>query len=416
MKKVFETLKNSEKAKKTFYILVCVFVFLYMFSLPSFSGRSGWNYIPYGLMALLMVVVFLYTFLYSKFEFKWYLLFLPLFCAWALIGTIFYSHQFRDWLTLPLLTITFFVFYYAFKAINDFKRSFLIIMCALLAFCVYFLCIYYEDLLNFADFSSFRLGFYFDNVNAIAGYMSLGFAIALYFLFCSKRNIFYIYLIPLVVFAIIGISTGSRTFLVDILLLVVGALIIRFKDHKVALVISLVCLIVALVVLINLPFLSTMKSRLTAMFSTLFGSGSEGSTTTRILWQIYGVTLSSGNLIIGYGADGFAIASGVGTYTHGNYAEVICDFGIVGFLIYYSFIFFLLHSFFKSKTKESAFLFTTIVVLMMVNGFLGVHYYSKWTFVLFALCCSTLSSNGITNETNDEEDIKEEIPFYEVTL
>ena len=104
-----------------------------------------------------------------------------------------------------------------------------------------------------------------------------------------------------------------------------------------------------------------------------------------MLWQQYGLYFGSRHLIFGLGTNGFNAFSGTHTYTHGNFSEVLCDFGLIGFLLYYSaFIVPLVLSFLSNK-KERFFVITVIFVLL-IDGFLSVYYYDKTTFVLLAVC------------------------------
>ena len=62
-------LKNNRKINVISYIVLIVLLFLYIFSIPSFSGRTNFNLITYALMALCAVVVIFRYALYDRFIF-----------------------------------------------------------------------------------------------------------------------------------------------------------------------------------------------------------------------------------------------------------------------------------------------------------------------------------------------------------
>ena len=56
--------------------------------------------------------------------------------------------------------------------------------------------------------------------------------------------------------------------------------------------------------------------------------------------------------IFGWGIEGFAAHSGFGVYSHNNYTETLVSFGIVGFILLYSYKVVLLVAQFKTISKE----------------------------------------------------------------
>ena len=56
---------STPKIEKFLYFGVLVALSLYVFSIPSFANRIGFNYICYGLIAMLIGLTVLYTFLFT---------------------------------------------------------------------------------------------------------------------------------------------------------------------------------------------------------------------------------------------------------------------------------------------------------------------------------------------------------------
>ena len=387
MMNVINKLKQSEKMKKALPIALCVFVALYTFSMPAFSGRLYFNYISYFFIACLSVLTFLHYFLYSKFVFSKILLIMPFFVLWSFLGTALYSHNFRNWFGLVLMLYTFALMFYSLKAITDLKKFLKFVLYGILAFTLYFIFVYRNELVNFKNISYFRLGNYFDNPNAIGSYCSFAILIVLYIslFFDKKKDLFYLFaLIPLL---LVGFSTGSRNFMLDIFLYSCLLLFFRLKNKPLLLGIIILSLISAFVILMFLPFMSTISERILSAIKNVLGIAQRLDTSLyqRLLWQKYGYFLGSKNLIFGYGIGGFAKYSGIGTYTHSNFAELLTDFGLVGLILFYLLP---LYCFIKvlSSLKEEKYLVMTIFIsVCLIGGFVDIYFSNKTTYILFAV-------------------------------
>lgn len=388
MKDFIVKLQNNLLFKKICYLGLIGFLFLYTFSIPAFSARPTWNIVSYFMMAALGGFTVIYTFLYTKYKFNKWLLIPCFFALFAFVGTAIYSHEFRAWFTLILMLITLFVFYYAFVAIENKRLIFKTISLAFFAFAVYFAYVYRDSIIHFSLTNS-RLGGYFDNVNAIGFYFAVAFTISLYISLFFKRKLELLFLIPAIIFFAFGFLTGSRAFL---LAAAAGALLViyyKLRKHKIIYFLSLVSLIAVFFVLINIPTFAFLKDQFERTLYTLFGIGNskvDTSTVQRFLWPQYGFYLGGRNLLFGYGANGFAIYSGVGTYAHNNYAEVICNFGIIGFILYHLCLITPIILSIKMNREEELFLVVILVAIYLVRNLFGVTYYSKEAYIIMSLC------------------------------
>lgn len=391
-----DKLNINLKIKKIIYYLVVITMFLYTVSIPSFSGRAKIYVISYGLMVLFAASTFFYVFVYDKFSFQKRHLIPVLFALEAFVGTAIYSHDFRRWLSILLMVITLFVYYFAFSAINNSRFSLKIIVLSFAVFALYFVIVYRSQIFHLQI--SDRIGDYFDNPNAVGSYFSLAFSASTYVavMFEKKREL--LYLIPSAIFGLCGIFTGSRTFIALVIVSISVILFIRFKTKKWLFLIVYACLVGVFLIAINLPVFATLKTRVDQMLYTLFGFGNskvDHSSIQRVLWQRYGYYLGSHNLIFGYGCEGFSIFSGIGTYSHSNFSEVLCNFGIVGFALFYScYLIPFIYCFNgKDRDKYAVFVF---VIYFLFKGFLGVSYYYKESYLIIALCLYlTKDSNSI---------------------
>lgn len=383
MRKLIFNLRNSKRVKLILRRFVMAFLFLYIFSLPAFSYRSVFNYVSYALMLFLTISTLAYCFLYSEISFNVLLTFLLLFCVWAFLGTVLYSQQFRDWLTLILLSITLIVFTLSFKCISNDELLFLFIVFAMFAFAIYFVIYYRNDFLSLIGGKNIRLGRYFANENAIGSFMTIGIGTSFYLIFERFKKRYLFLLLPIAAFFVVGFSTGSKAFLLSTFIILIVFLLLNSKKHPFISISIFVGIIIAIILLFQLPFLSSYKDRIIYSISGLFGGATDTSTITRKTWQEYGFCLGSKNLVTGYGCNGFSIYSGVGSYTHSNISEVFCDFGIVGLILFYlTPIICTIKTF---KNKQISFFVIGFCVYFILTGFLTVNYYSKSTFLLMAL-------------------------------
>lgn len=387
--KLVSRIKNSKRIKNILFYFICVLLFFYTFSVPSFGESTSFvRYLIYLAMALLIASTFCYCLLYSNFKIKKAALLIPLFCIVAIIGTIAYSHEFRSWLTLVLLSLSFFAFVYSFKILNNKFLITIIISAAFFAFSIYYIIHYRHEILNYRSYTneSYRLGQFFDNPNGVSAYSIVGLSTSLYVALFWNKKFKYIFVIPTLSSFLVGLTTGSRTFLLIVLILAIVFLYFKFKKHKLIYILVVVGMIVTGILLINLPFFSTLRARLLKSIETIFGTADRVDTSTleRIIMIDYGFYLGSKRLFFGYGTNGFAMASGIGAYAHSNFAEVFCDFGLIGFVVFYSpLIIFLINALFRRKTDKSFVI--TFVTYYLIVSFTNVLYYKKIYYLVLAL-------------------------------
>lgn len=386
--KLIYNLQKSKTLGKTLKVSVAILVFLYILLIPSFGESSSeLNILVYVAMGLLSVVTVLYSYLFGDFKFNRFTLLIPLFAVYAFIGTAIYSHEFKRWVSLVLLAISFFTFILSFKILKNKFLVIHIISIAFFLFSVLYIIHYRNDLIHFSAFATgkFRLGDDFDNPNGVAAFEVVGFAAPLYLLLFYKKKRRYFHALPLMLSIIVGVSTGSRSYILAIGLFVLILLFFVFKRHKLIYFIAVAAITLCFFGFLQLPFMSTIKDRLIIAFQTLFDIGNkvETSTLTRTIWLDYGFFLGFKNGIFGYGTKGFAIYSGVGTYAHNNFAEVICDFGFIGLMFFYLPLVVLLTFAIRDKEIDKS-LIISFVAYYFVISFSNVLYYKKIYYMMLA--------------------------------
>jgi len=375
--------------------IMVLFLAIFVFSVASF-GQTGFSinifnygiYLTYISLILLSVLVFVATILYGDFKLKSSSILIPSFALIGLLGTTLYSKEYREWATLLLLSFAFIVLLLCFKCLNNKFAIILSISIGLFIFTAFYIFYYRSEIMNFSSIISGkeRLGYEFDNQNGVAAYAAVSFGLSSYIVLFFKKKIRFVFVLQILFSLIVGLTTGSRTFFFACFIFLFIYLFFVFKNHKLIYLLAIAILIAVSVVLLNLPALAFLKQRLIDALGTIFGTAVryDNATVERVTWIDYGIVLGSKNLLLGYGSLGFSKFSGVGTYSHSNYAEVLCDFGIFGFILFYLPLIILAYRAFVYKKIDKAFIFGFISYYLIVS-FSNVLYYKKMYYVVLAL-------------------------------
>lgn len=148
----------------------------------------------------------------------------------------------------------------------------------------------------------------------------------------------------------------------------------------------------------NIPFLYDMVGyRLELMISGLLGGGAvDASTSTRMGLVEHGINFFLSSPWIGHGGANFAALNAfyyranAGCYAHNNFIEILADYGVIGFILYYwIYIFMIAKTIKRLKTTSNLQLmvFSLLVTLLIMEyGF--VSYYDRFfqAFLAFAFC------------------------------
>ena len=385
---------------------------LYVFSIPTFSGRSGLNYLLYGVLGLLGGCSLLYCVFYKRNSYPKTVLFVPAFALFAFLGTAIFSHDFRGWLTMFLLAISFVAMFLSFLAMEDTKVIFNLVIFSFFIFTIYYIFHYRSEILHFSSYGTeaFRLGTDFANENDVALFAIIALSFTFHELCFAKSYFKLIYLIPSLTTLLVGLTTGSRTFIIAAGIIILVILFFRFIKHKILYFFVIIVLVVIFIILLSTPFMETIRTRLTKMFETFFGKTTnqiDYSSVSRSIWFDYGFTLGSKNLLIGYGYAGFSIFSGVGTFTHSNFTEVLCDFGIIGLFLFYTPYVIFVSRCYKTKNRHLPFVIV-LVVSFAILSFSMVYFYNKFYYIVLSVCYFISYNEELMVKVNpyDSEDNK----------
>lgn len=248
-----------------------------------------------------------------------------------------------------------------------------------------------------SDFSQItRFGGELGNVNDIGMNIALSSTFCVYIILAQKKysyTLFLLIMIPTI------LLTGSRKALIFILISVLLILFLRNKNSfknifQISIVIALIFAI-AYYPIFKIPlFYQTIGVRVENLFSFLSGAGTnEASLNIRLYMTEFGLHVFKAKPLLGYGIDNYKVLyglnSGMQTYAHNNYIELMVDIGILGVTTYYLTQIIVLRELFYAskeiKNKTICYAFTAIVVLYITLSSSLVYYDSKHFSILLAI-------------------------------
>ena len=329
--------ENKSKVNIIIDILVFISFFAAFLSIPLCSFRSGLNKITWIFTILFLVFMLISIFLFNKIKVDKISFSLCLFVFWMIVCTLFNINLHKYIVFTPiLLSVSTCVIYIFISQNKQYGTAFInIVFMSILLFTFYYLFTYFDELKSF-NFK--RLGETFGDINDIAICFGIGFSICFSLIFNSKFNIVKIVFLvaSLLLFGLCGLSTGSKVFL---LIVVVTSLftIIRFmykKQFKWYFYVLIVgALVAAFVAVISLPAFETIKRRLLDFLNPKSG---DQSTEIRLQMFVDGFYMMLRKPLFGFGMSGYFTSSSFGgSWSHNNFSELLCSYGVIGFILFY---------------------------------------------------------------------------------
>lgn len=359
---------------------------------PIFTGRIGSNLMPILMTVIMGVVLFIYSFLKKKIVLTPFILGWVIFAFYALILTALTTKYFVETRTMVLI-MGMSIVAHEFIVISGKKHlGFICFSFAMCLFGFFYCFIYRNELLSF-EFD--RLGAFFEDQNMVGVWLFIGSA-STSTLAVEYKGWWYLSFIPSCVFCILALTTGSRAAILYIfleLIIILYCLIGRKKMSLYALCIAFG--IVIFVSLINLPVFSSLKERVMEAVNILFGFQTDyidRSTTRRASMMMDGLQLFAKNFFFGLGGDGFRVTTRYGTNAHAAGVNILCNYGILGGLLYYLPI---IYSF--RRTKGDKYFFSgpliALIPILVVGSFFVMYSIDK-VFTLFCGVCAAYTFIG----------------------
>lgn len=384
---------KHNKIKFGFEVIIWILLFASLFSIHSLSTNH--HYVPIVLSVVLAVVIFLYILLYGKITidtFSYVLFFL----VYSFLITLIFSKNFGNLKTyITSISLAFVV--YQFLLNTKSKRIFVFVYSfSVFVFSLWYLFAYRNEIFSMISSSSTaRLGSYFGGISYIANTFLSGVIMSLACILTYK-NILIKWIYPFVSIMPISIcilSSGSKmAFIGTLLSLIVFLFLALFKKHKVILFIILGAFLVLFFILVSLPIFSSVSKRMLELFNFFSDTSSDHSTMGRLSMFESGIYFWTKYLFTGYGAGGYSILSGRSGYSHSTLSELLCNFGLIGFVIFFGPLIYAIF-FRRNKTMDKKVLILFAMGFMLI-GLIGTSYLQyKIVYLILAYSFSLISDS-----------------------
>ncbi len=251
------------------------------------------------------------------------------------------------------------------------------------------------------------------NSNDISVKMSAGLCLSMYFLFESKKTSQKIlHILSSILFVLMIFYCGSRTGALMMMGIIVLYMLLKAKGAGIVkAIIGVVIALVAFYLLIMYyePFYNVLGVRMEDAINGLFGeSTDDGSFNWRRIMIESGWEWFTERPILGYGVDNFRFllgaSTGLETYSHNNFIEMLVNGGIVGFVIYYYIYFYVLKKLWKPAVKQKDPLAIAIFVMnftKLIMQFSSITYYDTDAYTMLMLAFVYITAIARNNDNSD---------------
>ncbi|WP_279138927.1 O-antigen ligase family protein [Faecalicoccus pleomorphus] len=222
-----------------------------------------------------------------------------------------------------------------------------------------------------------------------------------------------LYIILLLLFLLFCVLSNTRKVFVAAFLMIIFCTIwkTKFNIIKVLKYTILFSLLLAVVyfIIIQIPFLyNLLVENILFRFSQLLTFLQTGATTddysasARELLRVLAVQIWSSHKLFGIGTDGFRVFNNLGNkisglYSHCNFTELLCNNGLIGFGLYYSFYVYALLKLFQLKNEYyhlKCFISSSLIILLIMD-YGQVSYYYIY-YIAFYMLISSLIKKAST--------------------
>lgn len=224
-----------------------------------------------------------------------------------------------------------------------------------------------------------RIGSEFTNANTYGRVFSYAVVAGLYLALYKKK---WLCLAGSLLFLFFALSSGSRK---AILIILIGAALLFFFRYglkkPVQMILWSAIVLLTLYFVIRLPIFSVAYERFLML---LEGSDKDYSSIIRHNMIDTALELFKQKPFTGWGMTAFAEVSGFATYSHNNFVELLANYGVIGFTLFYS-----LHTYIlvglsralKAAQPKHIMMFT-VVTTALIMDYGNVSYGIKWMWIV----------------------------------
>lgn len=328
---------KTNRFKLILKALILLFSFLMIVTLPIFTYRENLNLLTNAFAIALAACYFFYFVFFGELRLSNFSVSIIFFILESFCVTAVTNFNISNWLSLfNILSISIVLF----ESVHLFTNKwlyplFIYLGCLVLAG---FVCLDNFREIIALDFA--RIGGKFGDVNAIGLIFSVGILFSFYLMGVFHNRFVRIWLVlSIFAFLFLIFCTGSRG-----ALLAAGCLILVYlylcclqKKKLLFFFLTLIILVGIAFLMLQIPVFSDLKERLIGMLVSLLsgGEGGEGSASSRLYMLEEGLELWSMRPFFGNGYQSFRAISSQDTVSHSGLSELLCSFGLVGFVLWH---------------------------------------------------------------------------------
>ena len=247
-------------------------------------------------------------------------------------------------------------------------------------------------ILSYGGIGSFLRSIQSDAIaNVIVQKNILAYSMAIVVLICVYRLVYQknkIYFLLAILPTIVTFGTGSRRGILAIVISITVLYILKDFNYKVLInILMIICLIYIFYIILKQMNMLYLTERLESLFSILSNEGDMiASDQGRMNMIEYGWHMFLQNPVFGNGANAFKELSGYNIYSHNNFIELLANFGIVGFILYYGVYVAIISKLIKIAKTGDMFskLLLSYFIMRIVTDYGNVSYYDRFTYIMIA--------------------------------
>lgn len=388
--------------------------FLFILTMFIFDNSSSLVYISNITSILFIASIFISKIITKKkllinFYIKYYYIMLIILSIPFIIGSVesldYFIVQFMT--LIKILILCFAVLNYIDNDKKNIEKIIKYIAISGLMLSIYFIATSYNDLLTATFEGETRFGRQIGNVNAVGLLVAISFII--YVFYCTRKlNI--VNISACIINFIVIALTGSRK---SIMMVIIGIILIIYQKNNKNIIskakFALQSILVSIVILytvFNSKILYAVIGKRLNYFIEAFISGEAASYSDqmRLLMINIGIDRFFEKPIFGYGLDNYRVLLnnhiGIETYSHNNFIELLISGGIIGFVIYYIIIAFIIKKLYKYKNSDIAIPILTCISAILILSIGMVTIRLKIFYILLTIGSVIIKTSSSEIEVN----------------
>ena len=246
------------------------------------------------------------------------------------------------------------------------------------------------------------------NANDVGNKAAISAIIALCLARQSKKGRKTAYFLAFGILTVLVLFSGSRKALLAVVAAIILLNTIGLKDkRKVILVVAVMGVLLALgyyFIMTNDVLYETIGRRVETMFDVLFHGGSEAkSIDLRERYMSVAWRLIKQHPVFGIGLGAYRYVSGMGVYSHCDYTEVACSYGLIGALVYFlpQLVLIVRLAMRKRRTDKDN-LFLILLVVLLITYITMVMYTSAYVQILIAMAMAHYDLSLLVRQDNQQ--------------